>query len=98
MFHTLSADVKQANKKGQNQQFNRAVQNYFYSVLEDAHEGAAKQSLTVLIELWRRQVWRDARTVNVIGDSSQMSSYRHCVSLMRLSAGHKVFQIPEATS
>lgn len=69
------ADVKQANRKGQNRQFNRAVQNYFYSVLEDSHEAAAKKSLAVLIELWRRQVWRDARTVNVIGNYPQKGSY-----------------------
>jgi len=31
---------------------------------------AAKKSLAVLTELWRRHVWRDARTVNVIGESA----------------------------
>ena len=61
--------VKQANRKSQNQQFNRGVQNYFYKVLENAPESAAKKSLAVLIELWQRQVWRDAKTVNVIGMS-----------------------------
>jgi hypothetical protein len=27
----------------------------------------AKKSLSVLTELWRSHVWRDARTINVIG-------------------------------
>ena len=61
------ADIKGANEKHHNQQLNRAIQNFLYSALEDPHEAAAKKSLAVLIELWRRQVWRDARTVNVIG-------------------------------
>jgi hypothetical protein len=37
------------------------------SVLQDEHEGAAKKGLAVMTEMWRRHVWRDARTVNVIG-------------------------------
>ena len=36
------------------------------SVIQDENEGAAKKGLAVLTEMWRRHVWRDARTVNVI--------------------------------
>lgn len=36
--------------------------------LQNENEGAAKRSLAVLTELYRRHVWRDARTVNVIGE------------------------------
>ena len=61
------ADIKAANRKHQNDTLNRAIQNFLYGALEDPHEAAAKKSLAVLIELWQRQVWRDARTVNVIG-------------------------------
>jgi len=40
---------------------------------QDDNEMAAKKSLAVLTELWRRNVWRDARTVNVIGESSGLA-------------------------
>lgn len=63
----MHADIKAANRKHQNDSLNRAVQSFLYGALEDPHEAAAKKSLAVLIELWQRQVWRDARTVNVIG-------------------------------
>jgi hypothetical protein len=33
----------------------------------DESELAAKKALAVLSELWRRRIWRDARTVNCIG-------------------------------
>jgi hypothetical protein len=36
--------------------------------LGDESELAAKKALAVLSELWRRKVWRDARTVNCIGE------------------------------
>ena len=31
----------------------------------------AKRSLAVLTELWRRHIWRDARTVNVIAEATR---------------------------
>jgi hypothetical protein len=43
------------------------VQSFLYSVLADDNELAAKKSLAVLSELWRRHIWRDGRTVNCIG-------------------------------
>jgi hypothetical protein len=43
------------------------VQSFLYSVIADDNELAAKKSLAVLSELWRRHIWRDGRTVNCIG-------------------------------
>jgi hypothetical protein len=36
----------------------------------DESELAAKKALAVLSELWRRRIWRDARTVNCIGEGT----------------------------
>jgi hypothetical protein len=39
-----------------------------YGVIgQDDDEASAKKALAVCTELWRRGVWRDSRTVNVIG-------------------------------
>ena len=64
------ADIKTANQKHRNEQLNRTIQNFLYSLLATDNDVAAKKSLAVLTELWRRHVWRDARTVNVIGQSA----------------------------
>ena len=64
------ADIKTANQKHRNEQLNRTIQNFLYSLLATDNDVAAKKSLAVLTELWRRHVWRDARTVNVIGESA----------------------------
>ena len=60
-------DIKNSNKKHRNEKLNRSLQNFMYGVIADDNEPAAKKSLAVCTELWRRHVWRDARTVNVIG-------------------------------
>ena len=42
------------------------MQNFMFTMLKDSHKIAAKTSLDVMIELYRKNVWRDAKTVNVI--------------------------------
>ena len=64
----LGADVKGANRRARNDQLNRALQNVLFATLGEANELAAKKALGLLTELWRRQLWRDARTANVIGE------------------------------
>ena len=38
-------------------------------ILDTSDKAAAKTSLDVMIELYRRSVWRDAKTVNVIASA-----------------------------
>lgn len=61
------ADIKSANQKQRNERLNRSLQNFLYGCIGNEGEAAAKPALAVLTELWRRHVWRDARTANVIG-------------------------------
>jgi protein SDA1 len=37
-------------------------------MLQDANETASKKSLTVMIDLYKRKVWNDDKTVNVISE------------------------------
>ena len=45
---------------------NTTMQNFMFTMLKDSNKIAAKTSLDVMIELYRKNVWRDAKTVNVI--------------------------------
>ena len=57
------------------------------SVIQDEHEGAAKKGLAVLTEMWRRRVWRDARTVNVIAAAAQHRSSRIMLAALKFFLG-----------
>jgi hypothetical protein len=57
------------------------------SVLEDEHEGVAKKGLAVLTEMWRRRVWRDARTVNVIASAALHRSPRVMLGALKFFLG-----------
>ena len=37
-----------------------------FTMLKDSNERAAKMSVDIMIELYRKNVWNDAKTVNVI--------------------------------
>ncbi|GFV39021.1 protein SDA1 homolog [Trichonephila clavipes] len=59
-------DLKRINCKHKNVKVNTALQNFIYSMLSDNHVTAARMSLEIMIELYRRDIWRDAKTVNTI--------------------------------
>ncbi|KAJ3208003.1 Protein SDA1 [Dinochytrium kinnereticum] len=70
LLHThIVSDVKNANAKAKNNRMNKSLQNYMYKMLHDPSETAARKSLDVMIDLYRKNVWNDAKTVNVISEA-----------------------------
>lgn len=60
-------DVKRANAKTRADRFNRAAQAALAGAAAGAAApSAARTALALLAGLWRRNVWRDARTANAI--------------------------------
>ncbi|RMZ53082.1 hypothetical protein APUTEX25_002491, partial [Auxenochlorella protothecoides] len=87
LFRHITSDIKNANKKGRNERLNRTLQNFMYTVLGDEHEGTAKKGLAVMTEMWRRRVWRDARTVNVIASATSHPSPRILLAALKFFIG-----------
>ncbi len=87
VFRHVTSDIKAANKNGRADRLNRSTQSFLYGVLADEHEGIAKRGLAVLIEMWRRHVWRDARTVNVIASAVFHKSPRVMLASLKFFLG-----------
>ncbi|XP_057308985.1 protein SDA1 homolog isoform X2 [Hydractinia symbiolongicarpus] len=66
LYSHIVTDVKNINAKHKNNKVNTVLQNYMFSMLNESHSIAAKTSLDIMIELYRRNVWNDVKTVNVI--------------------------------
>ncbi|EDO40827.1 predicted protein [Nematostella vectensis] len=66
LYTHIVTDIKNMNAKHKNNKVNSTLQNFMYTMLKDSNAVAAKKSLDVLIELYKRNVWKDAKTVNVI--------------------------------
>lgn len=66
LYSHIVTDIKNINAKHKNNKVNTVLQNFMYTMLRDNNPVAAKKSLDVMVELYHRNVWNDAKTVNVI--------------------------------
>uniref|UniRef100_A0A8C6KIX1 Protein SDA1 n=1 Tax=Nothobranchius furzeri TaxID=105023 RepID=A0A8C6KIX1_NOTFU len=66
LYTHIVSDIKNINAKHKNNKVNTTLQNFMYTMLRDSNPIAAKISLDVMVELYKRNVWNDAKTVNVI--------------------------------
>uniref|UniRef100_A0A8C6Y9R6 Protein SDA1 n=1 Tax=Naja naja TaxID=35670 RepID=A0A8C6Y9R6_NAJNA len=66
LYTHIVTDIKNVNAKHKNNKMNTMLQSFMYTMLQDSNSTAAKISLDVMVELYRRNIWNDARTVNVI--------------------------------
>lgn len=65
----------------------RAIQTYMYSMVADENLTVAKRSLDVLIELYRRHVWVDARSVNVVATALLSKKPKLLVTALKFFLG-----------
>lgn len=66
LYTHIVTDIKNINAKHKNNKVNTMLQNFMYTMLRDSNPTAAKISLDVMAELYKRNIWNDAKTVNVI--------------------------------
>lgn len=64
----LISDMKHLNQEGKNHSINKKLQTFIFDMLKDPNETASKRSLAVMIELYKRKIWNDDKTVNVIAE------------------------------
>ncbi|KAF7696657.1 protein SDA1 homolog [Silurus meridionalis] len=66
LYTHIVTDIKNINAKHKNNKLNTTLQNFMYTMLRDSNPIAAKISLDVMMELYKRNIWNDAKTVNVL--------------------------------
>ena len=62
----IITDIKNMNAKQKDMKLNSTLQNFMFSMIKDSNPKAAKMSLDIMMELYKKNVWNDAKTVNVI--------------------------------
>lgn len=62
----IVTDIKNMNAKQKDMKLNATLQNFMFSMIKDSNPKAAKMSLDIMMELYKKNVWNDAKTVNVI--------------------------------
>lgn len=62
----IISDIKNLNAKHKNAKLNKTLQNFMFSMLKDQNAVAVKMSLDIMIDLYKKNIWDDHKTVNVI--------------------------------
>ena len=70
------ADIKNINVKKHDEKLNRSMQTFLYKIVAEDTTITARKGVELLAELYRRRVWTDERTVNVIGAACSSKSTR----------------------
>jgi protein SDA1 len=67
LFTKILSDLRSSNSKATSHKLNRTIQTVLYNLLESDKESAKGiWAVKITRELWKRQVWTDARTVEVM--------------------------------
>ncbi|KAI8381544.1 SDA1-domain-containing protein [Radiomyces spectabilis] len=76
LYNHIVNDIKNSNAKAKNNKLNKTLQSYMFTMLESCKTGnseenkiAAKKSVDVCIDLYHKNIWNDAKTVNVIAEA-----------------------------
>ncbi|CAF1031904.1 unnamed protein product, partial [Didymodactylos carnosus] len=62
-------DIKRINQKHKNLKLNSTLQNFMYTVIKENNPAAVKVSLDIMVDLYRKNIWNDAKTVNIIANT-----------------------------
>ena len=66
LYNHIVTDIKNVNAKSKNNKINTVLQNFMFSMLKDSNPIAAKISVEIMVELYRKNIWNDNKTVNVL--------------------------------
>ena len=80
-------DIKSINLNKTNEKLNKRVQAMLYGLVEEDTSIVARKAVLIMCELYRRRVWTDARTVNVIGKACTSKSIQIAVIAINFFLG-----------
>jgi protein SDA1 len=96
LAHIVS-DVRRINLPGSKEgssNVNKQIQNFLFKVMEDDDAVQARSALVVMIDLYRRQLWCNEKTVQVI---SKACFSRHTL-IIRMALHFFLMQMPKFSS
>ncbi|XP_050472539.1 protein SDA1 homolog isoform X2 [Bombus huntii] len=83
----IIADIKNVNAKQKNAKINTTLQNFMFSMLKDSNVRSAKMSTDIMIELYNKNIWNDAKTVNVLATGCFVKATKVMVACLKFFLG-----------
>ena len=89
LYDLILNDLRNANKRSKNDQLNRAIQSLLYGIVEGKgeYEGVGglvvRYSLRLLVDLFRKNIWNDERTANLIAKCCFLKDVKSAVIALK---------------
>ena len=68
LYKYIVNDLRRMNKHHKNNQINQELKKYISQYITKYSDKTAQKSLQIMIDLYKRNIWTDNRTVNIIAD------------------------------
>ncbi|KAK2747685.1 Severe Depolymerization of Actin [Onygenales sp. PD_40] len=88
LFQKILSDLRTANSKTINHKLNRTIQTVLFNlVTSDRTSVKALWSIKITRELWKRQIWTDAKAVEIMKEASLADNEKVAVGGVRFFLG-----------
>lgn len=66
MISHIINDIKRINSHHKNVAINKQIQNLIFQIIKNNQDNSAKRALHIMIQLYKKNIWNDSKTVNII--------------------------------
>ena len=66
MIAHMINDIKRINVHHKNANINKQIQHLIFEIIKNNPDNSAKRALHIMIELYKKNIWNDMKTVNII--------------------------------
>ena len=88
LFQKILSDLRSANSKTTNHRLNRSVQTTLHNlVTEDRSSAKALWAVKITREMWKRQIWTDAKAVEIMKEAALADNEKCIVGGIRFFLG-----------
>ncbi|PGG98763.1 protein SDA1 [Blastomyces parvus] len=88
IFQKILSDLRTSNSKSVNHKLNRTVQTVLYNLItSDRTSVKALWAIKITRELWKRQIWTDAKAVEIMKEASLADNEKVAVGGVRFFLG-----------
>ncbi|PGH13823.1 hypothetical protein AJ79_03391 [Helicocarpus griseus UAMH5409] len=88
LFQKILSDLRSSNSKTINHKLNRTIQTVLFNlVTSDRTSVKALWAIKITRELWKRQIWTDAKTVEIMKEASLAENEKVAVGGVRFFLG-----------
>lgn len=88
LFQKILSDLRSANSKSINHKLNRTVQNLLHNLItSDKASSKALWAVKITREMWKRQIWTDAKAVEIMKECALADNEKVTVGGVRFFLG-----------